>query len=258
MYPSTPAGYVQLLSDSIWQMGSAMSWPMLVFGVIGVVDAIRLRTVLIGRLLLFAASYFLTFIAIVMYQYDRFFIGICLVVGVAAGAWLDRWTRAGQPYRPLRLGIAGLAIAYGLARVVSLDVMMLRDSRYSVERWIVDRIGPDTGIAAEGTSIYLPRQTTLLWSRIAPDLDALREQMPTFVILNPAHSARVSDEGAPHTFYSSLADGSAGYRRVLSYRTNLWFSPLQLEPRFNGQIEDQFSNVTKVNPTIEVYQRMVK
>ena len=258
MYPSTPAGYVQLLSDSIWQMGSGMSWPMLTFGVIGVVDAIRLRTVLIGRLLLFAASYFLTFIAIVMYQYDRFFIGICLVVGVAAGAWLDRWTRAGQPYRPLRLGIAGLAIAYGLARVVSLDVMMLRDSRYSVERWIVDRIGPDTGIAAEGTSIYLPRQTTLLWSRIAPDLDALREQMPTFVILNPAHSARVSDEGAPNTFYSSLADGSAGYRRVLSYRTNLWFSPLQLEPRFNGQIEDQFSNVTKVNPTIEVYQRMVK
>jgi hypothetical protein len=256
MYPSSAAGFFQLLRDGVWQMGSAMSWPMLVIGSIGVVDAIRLRTLLVSRLLLFAASYFVTFIVVVMYHYDRFFIGICLVFAIAAGAWLDRWTRAGQPYRYARLAIAGLAIAYGSARVVSLDAMMLRDSRYFAERWIIDRIGPDTQIAAEGTSLYLPRQATLLWSRIAPDPAALRAQQPTFVIVNPAHGARGSEEDTSSEFYSSLADGTAGYRRVLSYRTSLWFSPLQWEPRFNGQAEDRFSNVTKVNPTIEVYERI--
>jgi PA14 domain-containing protein len=257
MYRSTPVGYFQMLSDSVWQMGSAMSWPMFVIGIIGVADAIRLKTVLVNRLLLFAASYFLTFIVVVMYHYDRFFIGICLAFAVAAGAWLDRWTRAGKPYRPLRLTIAGLAIAYGAARIVSLDVMMLRDSRYAVEQWLIDRIGPGTRIAAEGMSRYLPRQAILLWVPISPDRTALAEQKPTFMILNPAYSARGADEGAPPgEFYLSLADGSAGYQRVLSYRTHLWFSPLQWEPRFNGRNEDQFSNVTKVNPTIEVYERI--
>jgi hypothetical protein len=256
MYPSTAAGYLQLMRDSIWQMGSAMSWPLFIIGIVGVVSAIRSGLLLVSRLLLFALSYFLSFIAVVMYHYDRFFIGICLVFAIAAGAWLDRWTRAGQPSCRLRLTIVGLAIAYGAARVVSLDVMMVQDSRYVVERWLIDRIGPDTRIAADGTSIYLPRQATLLWSRIAPDPAALREQHPTFVILNPAYSARPSDEEAPNGFYSSLADGSAGYRRVLSYRTNLWLSPLRWEPRFNGRSEDQFSNVTKVNPTIEVYERI--
>jgi PA14 domain-containing protein/dolichyl-phosphate-mannose-protein mannosyltransferase len=256
MYPSTMTGFFQLIRDAVWQMGSAMSWPMFVISLVGVVDAIRSRTALVSRLLLFAASYFLTFIAIVMYHYDRFFIGICLVFAIAAGAWLDRWTRAGQPYRYARLTVVGLAMAYGAARIVSLDAMMLRDSRYFVERWLIDRIGPETRIAAEGTSLYLPRQATLLWNQVAPDLAALREQQPTFVILNPAHSARPSDEDAPNQFHSSLADGRAGYRRVLSYRTSLWFSPLQWEPRFNGRNEDQFSNVTKVNPTIEVYERI--
>ncbi len=256
MYPSTAVGYAQLLRDGVWQMGSAMSWPLFIIGIIGVVSAIRSGMLLVPRLLLFALSYFLTFITIVMYHYDRFFIGICLVFAIAAGAWLDQWTRAGQPYRRVRLSIAGLAIAYGASRVVTLDAMMLRDSRYYVERWIIDRIGPDTRIAADGTSIYLPRQAMLLWSRIAPDPAALREQRPTFVILNPAYSARAADEEAPNEFYSSLADGSAGYRRVLSYRTDLWLSPLQCEPRFSRRSEDQFSNVTKVNPTIEVYERI--
>jgi PA14 domain-containing protein/dolichyl-phosphate-mannose-protein mannosyltransferase len=256
MYPSTATGYWQLFRDSVWQMGSAMSWPMFIAGVVGVVDAIRLRTLLVSRLLLFVASYYVTFIAIIMYHYDRFFIGVCLVFAIAAGAWLDRWTRAGQPYRYLRLSIAGLAIAYGAARIVSLDVMMLRDSRYLVERWIIDRIGPDTRIAAEGVSLYLPRQATLLWRRIAPQLAALGETQPTFVIVNPAHTTRGSTDDATNEFYSSLADGTAGYRRVLSYRTRLRFSPLDWEPRFNGHKEDQFSNVTKINPTIEVYERI--
>ena len=92
---------------------------------------------------------------------------------------------------------------------------------------------------------------------VTPDRTVLAEQQPTLVILNPAYSARGADEAAPRSeFYSALADGTAGYRRVLSYRTHLWFSPLEWEPRFNGRNEDQFSNVTKVNPTIEVYERV--
>jgi len=255
MYASTPAGYLRMLNDSVWQMGSAMSWPMFVIGIIGVADAVRSKTTLVTRLLLFALSYFLTFITVVMYHYDRFFIGICLVFAVAAGVWLDRWTRVGQSRRSLRLTIVGLAIAYGAARIVALDVMMVRDSRYFIERWIIDRIGAGTRIAAEGMPLYLPRQAILLWAPLLPQPAALHEHQPTFLILNSAYSARGADPRAPNEFYTSLANGSAGYRRVLSYRTQLWFSPLQWEPRFNGQHEDQFSNVTKVNPIIEVYER---
>jgi hypothetical protein len=256
MYPSTAAGYVELVRDSIWQIGSAMSWPMFGFALAGVVTAVRNKSVLVCRLLVSAASYYLTFIAIVMYHYDRFFIGICLVLAIAAGMWLDRFTRAGVSLRRLRLTCVWLALLYGASRVVSLDALMLDDSRYHVERWLVPRIGPDTRIAAEGSSIYLPRQSLLLWTRIDADLTALREMQPQFLILNAGYRTRVSPDAGPNQYYRALADGSSHYRQVLSYRTQLRFSPLRWETRFNGPGEDPFSNVTKVNPTIEVYERV--
>ena len=256
MYPSSLRGYVELVRDSVWQIGSAMTWPMFAFAVCGLVAAIRGKSVTIRGLIVFAASYYLTFIAIVMYHYDRFFIGICLVLAMAAGAWVDRWTRSGVTYRRLRLAVVGVALVYGAARVVSLDVLMLNDSRYHVEDWLLPKIGPDTHIAAEGTSIYLPRQSMLLWTKIGADPAALREMQPQYLILNAEHRTRVAEDPVANDFYRSLDDGTAKYRQVLTYRTQLWFSPLRWEPRFNGPGEDQFSNVTKVNPTIEVYERI--
>jgi PA14 domain len=256
MYPRSVTGYAQLLRDSVWQIGSVMSWPMFGFALCGVAAAIREKSVPISRLLLSALSYYLTFIVIVMYHYDRFFIGICLVLAIAAGVWLDRSTREGLPYRRLRLALVSVAIVYGAARGISLDALMLNDSRYYVERWLVPRIGPDTQIAAEGASLYLPRESLLLWRRIDADPAALRELQPQFLILNAGYRTRTSPGPGPKEFYRSLGDGTAGYRQVLSYRTWLRFSPLRWESRFNGPGEDQFSNVTKVNPTIEVYERV--
>jgi hypothetical protein len=191
-----------------------------------------------------------------MYHYDRFFIGICLALAIAAGRWLDRWTQTGQPHRKFRLAIASLAVVYGLARVASLDLLMLRDSRYFVERWLIDRIGANTRLAVEGASIYLPRQATLLWTRIAPTTVDLRARRPDFLIVNMAHSERAFDDPAANELSWSLRHGNVPYRLALSYRTRLWFSPLNWEPRFNGSSEDPYSNVTKVNPTIEVYERV--
>ena len=99
-------------------------------------------------------------------------------------------------------------------------------------------------------------QSLLLWTRIDADLTALREMQPQFLILNAGYRTRVSPDAGPNQYYRALADGSSHYRQVLSYRTQLRFSPLRWETRFNGPGEDPFSNVTKVNPTIEVYERV--
>ena len=256
MYPSSFFGYVELVRDSIWQLGNAMSWPMFAFAICGLVSGIRNKSIVVRRLFLSAMSYYLTFIAIVMYHYDRFFMGMCLVLAIAAGAWLDRWTRFGAPHRRLRLALVGIAAVYGAARVVSLDALMLNDSRYYVERWLVPRIGPETQLAADGNSIYLPRQSLLLWKKIDADPAVLREMQPQFLIVNAELRTRLPPDSMASAFYRLLVDGSAQYRQVLSHRTELRFLPLRWEPRFNGTFEDQFSNLTKVNPTIEVYERV--
>jgi hypothetical protein len=75
-------------------------------------------------------------------------------------------------------------------------------------------------------------------------------------VVNAAFSRREDPGSEPRLFYDALRSGAAGYDRVLRHRTHLWWSPLNWEPRFGGEIEDEFSNLTKINPTIEVFRRV--
>jgi 4-amino-4-deoxy-L-arabinose transferase-like glycosyltransferase len=253
MYPRSLAGHGRMFAEAVWQIGTAMSWPMFAISAWGTAQAVRARIPSIRRLFLPAVSYYLTFITVVMYPYDRFFLGICIPLAVGAGWWLDRWTRAGAPRRRLRIAIAGIALAFAAARVVAFDALTILDSRYEVERWLVARTGPGTVIGAEGPSQYLPRPSRVLWNPVPQDLGALESLHPDFLVVNLGYARR----GAAHNqFYDALDNGSAGYRRALRYRTSVPLSPLRWEARFDQLAEDPFSNLTKVNPVIDVYERV--
>jgi hypothetical protein len=217
---------------------------------------VRARVRTVRGLILPALSYYLTFVTAVMYPYDRFFLGICIPLAVATGWWLDRWTRRGASHRGLKLTLACLVVAYAAARVVALDAITILDSRYYVERWLVARAGPGTVIGAEGPSLYLPRSSHVLWTPVAQDRGALEMLRPDFLVVNPGYSRRGQADANRSEFHDALENGSAHYRRVLRHRTWLWFSPLRWEPRFNQTAEDPFSNLTKVNPWIDVYERV--
>ena len=77
-----------------------------------------------------------------MYHYDRFFLGIVVILALVAGWWLDRWTRPGVTARPLRLTLVCAASWYALARAISLDALMIQDSRYAAERSLVSIVSP--------------------------------------------------------------------------------------------------------------------
>lgn len=256
MYPSTPSGQARLFVTTIRELGQAMGWPMFTASVFAVVAAFRTRVHSIRWLMLPLASYYLTLIAVVGYHYDRFFLGTIVVLAVATGWWIDRWTRDGVPWRALRTAAVATAVVYGAGRVVALDVVMLRDSRYAVEDWLVEHAAPQERIAAVGFPVYLPRASKVFWTPIEKSVDALDAEKPAFVVVNAPFSRRDEPGSAPHLFYDALQSGRAGYERVMRHRTRLWWSPLNWESRFDGEIEDEFSNLTKINPTIEIFRRV--
>jgi hypothetical protein len=256
MYPGTPSGQVRLLGSTLWELGQAMGWPMFAASVCGVLAAFRGGSGPIRWLILPVVSYYTTLIAVVGYHYDRFFLGTIVVLGIAAGSWIDRWTREGVPMRTLRMAAVALAVVYGGGRVLALDALMLKDSRYAVENWLVEHAAPHERIAAVGFSVYLPRASKVFWNRIDETVEALEAEKPHFVIINTAYSQRGEPGSRARALYDSLSSGRAGYERVLQYRTRLRWSPLNWERRFSRELEDEFSNLTKVNPPIEVFRRI--
>jgi len=253
MYERGPAGQVRMLRDAIWQLGGAMSWPLFGIAIAGGAIAWRARVGAVRLLLLPLLSYYITFIAIVGYHYDRFFIGPVAILAVAGGWWLDRWLAGTRPAWNIKAALACCAFAYALSRVAALDAFMLFDSRYTIEQWLLQHAPGDARIAGAGQ--YLPRGGTLFWTAMPQDLDALATVQPDFVIVNPAYTRRWTATSKPGQFYEALSAGDSGYTLAFRYRTYLWWSPLQFEKRFSDAFDDPYSNLGKVNPTIEVYRR---
>jgi len=252
MYPRTTAGYLRMSGEAFIQLGHFMSWPLFAGSVLGVGASLYAGNAACRYLLLPAISYYISFVSVVMYHYDRFFLGVAVILALVAGWWLDRWTRPGAPARRLRLALVGCAVAYALARSISLDALMIQDSRYSVERSLRSLVKPGEAVAGVGRD--LPRPSAVPWTPVATDLSAVEANRPTFIIVNVGFSLRWDVTSPRRQFYQALSSGATPYRLALRQRTKVPF-PLSLERRFRQVAEDRFSNLTKINPLMEVYVR---
>jgi PA14 domain/Dolichyl-phosphate-mannose-protein mannosyltransferase len=247
-------GELQLLWTSLIQLGQALSWPLAILAAIAVARVLWRGPRELRWLLLPALSYYLTVIGVILYAYDRFFLGVLLILAIATGVSIADWTVANAPHAAIRRVVAAGIVIFAVSRAVSLDALMVRDARYCAEAWFDQHASAAPRIVAAGPPEYFPRQSVLHWMPIALDLTQLSEANADYVILNVLYATRETT-GSRHEFYQRLEDGTAGYSRIASCRTTLPFSPLHFEGRFQGVYEDAFSNLGKVNPPIDIYVR---
>jgi len=237
-------------------MQQTFGWPAFLVCVAGLGYALARppRPAPLLWLLVPAASYYLTFIAVVGYSYDRFMIPIGFVLAVAGGWALDRGLASGPGLSAVRAGIVGGVLGFGVYYAGLVDVMMALDSRYVVEAWVRDHVQPGQRIGMASPAAYLPRldASEPEWMQYVEELDARR---PAFVIVNADYGSR-EPGSATEAMYQGLAGGALGYRRVFGYRTPTPRLPLA-HPDLAGPRGGQkvYSNLYHINPRIEVFER---
>ena len=253
MFPNTPGGHVQMLIASVSQLGQALSWPILALVAIAIGSAIAHRASPVLWLLFPCVSYYLTFITVIRYHYDRFFLGIGVVLGIAAGWWVARLLAAPRG-RTLKLAAVGIVLGLALSRALALDVMMTNDPRYDVETWLRDHAAPTQRVMAIGHDALLPRSSMIPWrpARLNPEL--LNDTRPEFLIVNVGFAMRAEEGSSAGQTFALLDAGATDYRRVARFRGRV-IPPLSWERRFQHVTDDPFTNLTKVNPTIDIYVR---
>lgn len=104
-------------------------------------------------------------------------------------------------------------------------------------------------------SQYLPRHVMVGWDPMPASLESLRERAPDYIVLSAGFALREPDGSIGAEFYRALLEGREGYTLKKVFRTSLRFSPLALETRFREVRDDAHSNLSKINPAIEVYGR---
>lgn len=254
MFGADLFGQLRLFVDVLPQFRWALGWTGLALVVVGV-WLVWNRGPSRRHLWVFlpAVSYYLTFVAVVGYHYDRFFMPVVFTCSMFAGVALEWLFRPGARLVTRRLA-ATCAMVLIAWRGLSIDGLMLVDSRYHVERWLQEHADPRVRLARVGTIEYLPRFHGLKALELAPTIEETHGMSPTFIVVNAEYIRRFRPESDQARWWRWLSDDSSPYRLVFSRKSRPVWSALSYESRLYSGEENPYTNLSKINPEIAVFE----
>jgi len=258
LFEPTWSGRIALAAATLRLDRISWGWPLCVLSAIGFAIALRDRRTrpVAAALAAIAATYYVGFINVILYNYDRFLLPVCLVQALFIGVACDRLL---SPARARVWAAAAVAAAFGysLLYAATVDVVMARDSRYTAERWLHAHVGSGEVVATMFPLQYLPRLDGLPWIEVRSVAD-LKEAKPAFYVLNADYARALAPDSEPGELVAGLQRDALGYTLALRYRGPApwawlpWGHPDLVGPRLDLPVFTFFRNI---NPTIEVYRR---
>lgn len=233
-------GHLALLARTASDVGFTLGAPALVACLAGLVAAGREPRLL--ALLVPGLSYYLFFVAVVRYSYDRFTIPLGILLAFFGGRFLA------QARGIARAAVAALFV-YGLARALSVGLLMTNDSRYVAEAWLRQHAGTESLVGAVGPPEHLPRLDGLRWRTVGPRAERLEKIRPDYLVINADYGRRATEGTGEREFYTRLQEEQLGYRLAYEYR---FASPLVL---LDTEGLRDVSNIGKVNPLLRIYRK---
>ena len=235
------------------QIGESLGWPSTIAAVGGLVLALRdpaLRFA--GWTLVPVVSYWLGFLNVIRYSFDRFLLPVCVVAAIFAGFALARFLSDGHWWRR---AIAAAALAFTVLYALPVDVMMVADARYTAERWVNDRKTGDERIGMLGFN-YMPRMPRRSY-QVLVTISDLRWFKPTYVIVNADYTRRRPVNTTEREALAALDAGELGYRPLFSERSRVpWDWMPGMHPSLLGdRTGPSFSNLEHINPRMEIFVR---
>jgi 4-amino-4-deoxy-L-arabinose transferase-like glycosyltransferase len=248
-------GHAALLGSTLRQLAFTLGPPGFVLGLLGLLETARRRE---GRwlvLLVPAVSFYVCFLSVVLYVYDRFALPLAVVAALFGGRWLSQSWNARGWVRAAARGAAAITIAYGITRAVGLDLSMTNDARYAAEDWLRANAGGGL-VGTLGPAEYLPRLLGLNARPIGPAIARIEQLKPAYVAVNADYAARADDGSREQALYKGLEAGTLGYKEAWRYRYHppwpLLDTALLVERTGREALR---TNLGKVNPEVVVYGR---
>ena len=245
----TLIGQVEMLEQAIVHTAFVMSWPGFAAAVAGIGLALsspkRHRYPL--ALLLFPVSYYIFFISVAQFHYDRFLIPVSLVLSFFSGLAVSALI-AKPRLRFIGWAVAALIAITAVRRPLSLDSQMLHDSRYAVADWLEQHVAGDTVASFLGSRSQIEPTSghpeVHLESVAQRPLPTLRSLDADYLIVNELEPVNAKQ----NELVRNLQSGDLNYTPVFSPRYVPWMGTLS----YAGVR----TNLNMVNPPLTVFKRI--
>jgi 4-amino-4-deoxy-L-arabinose transferase-like glycosyltransferase len=250
LYPGTLAGHLGLVGVTVKQIQESLGWPLFLICLGGLAWSLveKKKNTLLFSVLALAASYYIFYINIVLYNFSRFNLPICIVLAFFGGRFLSGALTASRPFLAARRALVALALAYSFFYVSSVDILMVKDSRYAAERWMKVNIPRGALVGITGPVEYSPRLRGFRWERVPLSLPAfISSPPPGYILINSDYAGRFKRGTRQHRFFSNFDDRGGRYVPVSVFKTRLpW---LLLKSQFI------MTQINLINPEIQIYKR---
>ena len=258
-FEPTVAGRTALLWLSMTIVRVAWGWPMFVVSLAGV--ALALLTPQDRRIALWLAlpvvSYYVGFVNVVLYNYDRFMLPVCLILSLFGGMAVDTWLAPARRPKTWRLAVAAGIFAYTMLCAATVDLVMLRDSRYAVEDWLRATIRPGDVVGFVFPEQYYPRLNRFNAAQIV-SVSELKEQEPAYFVLNADYALAEPPDSEIGQLIAGLQNGQLGYSIVFRFRQpGPWpWLPGQSQELVGDRKHRPITSVLRhINPWYEVFSK---
>jgi hypothetical protein len=253
-YSDTPVGHLALLSLVLRQVAFVLDPLLAAVCALGIgITGWRLATRragaedwLLGGLFVLVLSYYVTFLNLILFSYDRYLLPVAVVLAFFGGRALGLITRPEAGWLRVRQAAVAAGFAYALLYAASVDTRLLADSRYYVEDWVEAHAPKPVSVAAVGRKKHIPRFHWIPWEKVVHTQGGIiQRQRPQFLTVN------VTDLRRPEEIdiYQQLATGELGYRLVLLYQGRPLFDLLTADG-------DVGSSQRFINPEVALFQRV--
>ena len=260
MVEPTVAGRFALVELTEALNQEAWGWPLWITSLMGLVVALRgakTRRPAVC-LALVMAGYYLGFIDVILYNYDRYLLPLCIVQALFGGMLIDRllqWDH--PPTKVWREGLVAGVFAYTLLYSSTVDVLMIRDSRYTAEQWLRQHTRADDVVGTAFPAVVGPRLGDFNWADLST-VDDLNREAPRYFVLNADYARAVPLDTPTGRMVAGLESQTLGYQLVFRYRSPPpwnwlpWPHRDLVGPRLDMPV---VSILRDVNPTMEIFQR---
>jgi 4-amino-4-deoxy-L-arabinose transferase-like glycosyltransferase len=248
LFEGTLTHQLAMVRQTLLHLGFTLGWPLAAAGAGGLLLALRAAPHRRAALwtLLFGSSYYLFFIAPVLSTWLRYSLPLAALVSLISGFACSRlWDRGGWTR-----AVAGAALVYSFGRAVSVDALLLEDTRYYAERWLRENVSSSQVVGYMGPEYYLPRLHEFSSKRLRPTETVLERESPDFLVVNPEYGSRFEPGTREHDLFARLTGGRTRYGLVFS------LGPRETNPPWSLlNFEGILANLGKISPPLEIYER---
>jgi PA14 domain/Dolichyl-phosphate-mannose-protein mannosyltransferase len=256
-FPATLEGHARLLGATAKSFVWAAGIPLAIAFAGGCLHLMRTgRVRRLAALLLPPATFYVGFIAVILYVYDRFLIGWLPVAAMVGGVWLSHVYRHPRLPPAVATAVPLTLVGASLLSAVAINVTLHRDPRYVAADWMAANVACGSSVGVSYNAMCVPPLDCYdVWAMWPSQTEGMR-RWPDHFVLNDAYIQRFRLAPSGRRFLERLYSGELGFVRVFrADSTPPAWAPLYWESRFWNGVEDPETVLDKALHPIEVWSQ---